>query len=132
MTDRPPTLYHFTCSHGAQGIAATRTLKPNIHPVMRHLGPLLWLTDWPRLTREQAESIGLTHSFTTCDRTAYCYRVQTRAALPWRTLRGRVQPHLLRLIEQERAIDHWWVVRRPLSSSEFTVCYTPETEGIPT
>ncbi len=39
------TLYHFTCEHGKRGIDLTRILLPNVHPFMRNLGPLIWLTD---------------------------------------------------------------------------------------
>ncbi|HKT40022.1 MAG TPA: hypothetical protein VJR48_16740, partial [Ktedonobacterales bacterium] len=80
-------LYHFTCEHGFAGISRTGMLQPQAHPLMRHLGPLLWLTD---LAEPSAERVGLTASLLACDRLAYRYHVHTHAAMRWRDLRERV------------------------------------------
>lgn len=113
-----PALYHFTCAHGYAGITSTGVLRPAIHPFMRHLGPLLWLTDLPT---PSAESVGLTASFTACDRLAYRYIVRTRAAIPWCEIRGRVSRDVVGTLEAYGEPSHWWIVRRPLLASEFTL-----------
>lgn len=115
-------LYHFTCAHGFAGISRTGVLRPQSHPLMRHLGPLLWLTD---LMEPSAESVGLTASLTTCDRLAYRYHVQTRAAMRWRDLRGRVPCAVVDMLEAHGEPVHWWVARRPLTASEFRLDHTP-------
>lgn len=115
---KQPALYHFTCAHGHAGIGKTGTIVPNVHPFMSHLGPLLWLTD---LAAPTAERVGLTSSFISCDRLAYRYRVETRAAIPWSQLRGRVSPALVTTLERYGDPSHWWVVRRQLTASEFVL-----------
>ena len=121
------TLYHFTCSHGFAGIRQTCELRPNIHPFMHHLGPLLWLTD---LSEPDAESVGLTSEWQSCDRRAYRYIVHTRAAIPWRDVRGRAPRDVVAALEAYGAPDHWWVVRRPLTASEFALDMMPETRPV--
>lgn len=111
-------LYHFTCAHGFEGISKTGVLKPSVHPFMRHLGPLLWLTD---LSAPTADSLGLTSERLTCDRLAYRYSVHTRTATPWSDLHGRVPRALVEALESYGEPSHWWVVRRPLLASEFAL-----------
>ncbi len=111
-------LYHFTCDHGHTGIVRTGILLPHIHPFMRNLGPLLWLTDFAE--PPDKESVGLTASWTTCDRLKYRYCVQTKAALPWSELRRNVSPDMVVTLESFGQPEHWWVVRRPLTASEFS------------
>jgi hypothetical protein len=117
---KPPVrLYHFTCHHGFAGISESGVLRPNIQPFMPHLGPLLWLTD---LATPTAEDVGLTATFTSCDRLAYRYAAHTRAAMPWRELRPRVSPAVVELMERYGDPARWWIVRRPLLASEFFLC----------
>lgn len=117
-----PALYHFTCAHGLSGISRTGELRPQPHPFMRHLGPLLWLTD---LATPSAKSVGLTSRLIVCDRLAYRYRVHTRAAMPWCELRGRAPRAVVDVLEAYGEPTHWWVVRRPLIASEFRLDQTP-------
>ncbi len=111
------TLYHFTCEHGHSGISKTNTLRPNMHPFMRHLGPLLWLTDLAEPPSK--ESLGLTSRLSTCDRLAYRYSVQTKAAIHWFDIRKRAAKEVVEDLESYGQPEHWWVVRRPLVPSEF-------------
>ena len=125
MSKHPVTLYHFTCAHGFAGISETGILRPNVHPLMRHLGPLLWLTDLPT---PSADSVGLTSErLLTCDRLAYRYIIHTRAAVRWVDIRERVSPALVTVLESYGEPDHWWVVRRPLLASEFALDRTPDS-----
>jgi hypothetical protein len=110
-------LYHFTCHHGHDGITKTGILVPGLHPLMRYLGPLLWLTDLPDPT---AESVGLTSEWITCDRLAYRYSVRTRSAVPWSRVRKKVKGEVVATLESFVQPEHWWVVRRPLTRSEFS------------
>jgi hypothetical protein len=112
-----PTLYHFTCEHGHTGIMRTCRLLPNVHPYMKHLGPLLWLTDLPEPTRESA---GLTSNWTTCDRMAYRYIVRSKAAIHWPDLRLRAPKDVVEILESFGEPEHWWIARRPLTQSEFS------------
>lgn len=109
-------LYHFTCDHGARGIAATHTLQASVQPFMPSLGPLLWLTD---LAEPTQDDVGLTSTFTSCDRLAHRYRVQTKAAVPWATLRDKAPFSTVSLLERYGKPEHWWVARRSLTASEF-------------
>lgn len=111
-----PTLYHFTCSHGYAGISASQELRPNTHPFMPNLGPLLWLTDLAEPTRE---ALNLTTTFTLCDRMTYRYIVQTRGTHRWMDIRKMVPRNVLETLERYGEPEHWWVVRRVLTSSEF-------------
>lgn len=111
-------LYHFTCNHGYVGIKHSGVLLPNIHPYMRNLGPLLWLTDFAEPPSK--ESVGLTSAWTTCDRLMYRYSVRTHAAVPWAEVRTRAPAQAVETLESYTMPEHWWVVRRLLTASEFT------------
>jgi hypothetical protein len=111
-------LYHYTCAHGFAGISETGILLPGVHPLMRHLGPLLWLTDLPAPSEE---SVGLTSERLTCDRMTYRYIVHTHAAVRWYDLNWRVSRALVDVLEAYGEPAHWWVVRRPLLASEFAL-----------
>lgn len=110
QTDKIP-LYHFTCDHGRLGIARTRMILPNAHPFMRHLGPLIPPTP---------ESVGLQSQWVSCDRLMYRYIVRTRAAVPWAEIRIRAAKEVVATLEEFGQPEHWWVVKRPLTASEFT------------
>lgn len=112
-----PDLYHFTCAHGHDGITRTGTMLPNIHPFMRHLGPLLWLTDLAE--PPTPESVGLQSIWITCDRLAYRYSVRTKAALHWFVIRDRAPKDVVATLESFGQPEHWWIARRPLTRSEF-------------
>ena len=111
------TLYHFTCEHGYNGISKTGVLLPNIHPFMPHLGPLTWLTDLAEPPSK--ESVGLTAQWTTCDRLAYRYIVHCKAAIHWFEVRTRAPKEVVATLESYGQPEHWWVIRRPLTPSEF-------------
>lgn len=114
-------LYHLTCEHSLRGIQTAKKLLPNVHPYMPHLGPLLWLTDLPEPTPEQ---VGLTSSWTSCNRLQYRYIVRSKAAIPWsaireRAPRERAPKDVVETLESFAQPEHWYVARRPLLSSEF-------------
>ncbi len=113
-----PTLYHFTCAHGHAGIRQTKILLPNMHPYMRNLGPLLWLTDVA--DPPTRESVGLQSTWISCDRMTYRYIVRCKAALPWHEIRSRAPRAVVADLESFGQPDHWWVVRRPVTPSEFS------------
>jgi len=114
----PPTLYHFTCDHGHTGITRTGTLLPNLHPFMPALGPVLWLTDFAE--PPTPESVGLQSMYVTCDRLTYRYRVQCKAVVQWRDIRQRAPKEVVADLEAFGQPEHWWVVRRPVTASEFS------------
>src|SRR5258707_1733633 len=111
-------LYHFTCNHGHVGIKRSRVLLPNAHPFMKHLGPLIWLTDFAE--PPTPESVGLQSTWISCDRLAYRYSVHTRAAVPWADIRTRAAADVVADLEAFGQPEHWYVVRRPLTASEFS------------
>ncbi len=111
-------LYHFTCDHGHTGIARTWRILPNAHPFMRNLGPLIWLTDFAE--PPTPESVGLQSMWLSYDRLMYRYIVRTRAAIPWSEIRTRAPGEAVATLESYGQPEHWWVVRRPLTSSEFS------------
>lgn len=122
-TKAPPTLYHFTCDHGYEGIQKTGVLVTHPNGLLSALGPLLWLTDDAEPTRD---SVGLTSTYLDCDRLAHRYIVHTRAAVPWVEVRARANPEIVAILERFSAPEHWWVARRMLTASEFT--YDPTWE----
>ncbi len=113
-----PDLYHFTCDHGHKGISRTKILLPNIHPLMKNLGPLLWLTDFAEPSTK--ESVGLTSTWMICDRLAYRYIVRCKAAVHWSEIRGRAPKEVVETLESYGQPEHWYVVRRPVLASEFS------------
>ncbi len=113
-----PILYHFTCDHGHTGITRTSVLLPNKHPLMPALGSLLWLTDLAEPPSK--ESVGLTSSWISCDRLAYRYSVRCKAAVHWFDLRARAPAEIVATLESFGQPEHWWVVRRPVTASEFS------------
>lgn len=113
-----PPLYHFTCAHGHEGISKTGILLPNLHPFMRNLGPLLWLTDLAE--PPTPESVGLQSAWLTCDRMAYRYIVRCKAAVHWRDIRERAPRDVVATLESFGQPEHWYVVRRPVLASEFS------------
>jgi len=112
------TLYHFTCDHGHEGITKTRILLPNAHPMMLNLGAILWLTDLSEPPSK--ESVGLTNSWTTCDRLAYRYIVHCKAAVHWSEVRARAPKDVVATLEAFGQPEHWWIIRRPVLASEFS------------
>lgn len=115
---KTPLLYHFTCEHGHAGISKSQMLLPNLHPFMRNLGPMLWLTDLAEPPTK--ESVGLTSRLSTCDRMAYRYIVQCKAALHWHEIRARAPQEVVASLEAFGQPDHWFIVRRPVLASEFS------------
>lgn len=117
---KPAPLYHFTCSdHGYPGIMGD-TIRPTLHPLMPHLGPLLWLTDLAN--PPTADSIGFGSGLLDCDRLAHRFLVSLRpgVAKAWTTLRSRVDDDVVKILDSYGQPEHWFVVRRPLLVSEWT------------
>ena len=85
---------------------------------MKSLGPLFWLTDY--VEPPSKESVGLTASWTTCDRLAFRYIVQTQAAIHWFDIRQRAPKDVVTDLEEFGQPEHWFLVRRPVLPSEFT------------
>lgn len=64
-------LYHYSCRHSADSIAATGILRPNRQPVLANL-PLIWFTT---LRTAPRTGLGLTSTILDCDRMECLYRV---------------------------------------------------------
>ena len=120
MSERSLTLYHFTCDdHGYPGIVRSGTLVPRQHPLMPVLGPLLWLTDLA--DPPTPESVGLTSQNLKCDRLAKRLTVKSTAVTPWSAVREKAPKEVVGWLESLGQPEHWWVARRPLTRSEFTL-----------
>jgi hypothetical protein len=100
------------------------------HPRERHvatetasahgrLGPLLWLTDLAE--PPTPESVGLTSQNLKCDRLAKRITVNSKAVAPWSAVREKAPKEVVGWLESLGQPDHWWVARRPLTRSEFTL-----------
>src|SRR4051812_9690776 len=102
-------LFHFTCDdHGYTGITTERTIRGQRHPLFPHLGPLVWLTELEQV--DDPMDVGLTSDRLTCDRTSRRFLVTCRAAVPWASVRGRVNPRAVADLEAFGRPDTWWVV----------------------
>lgn len=109
-------LFHFTCEdHGRPGIDRSGLLKPNPHPLLPKLGPVVWLTDLDAVTRP--EHLGLPSRFLDCDRTAVRYLVNTEEAVWWPFVRSQAQPLVRSDLERYGRWTHWWISRVPLEVS---------------
>jgi hypothetical protein len=110
----PAVLYHYTCAeHGAVGIERDGIIKPNRHPWLRDLGPLVWLTD---LDHAYAAPLGLTRYLVSCDRTAIRYPVFSSDIADlvfWPHLSGvaRDRAAVARLEAPPAWPSRWWVAR---------------------
>ena len=93
-------------------------LLPNIHPFMRGLGPLLWLTDLAEPPTK--ESVGLQSTWISCDRMTYRYIVRCKAATHWHEVRKLAPREVVTDLEAFGQPEHWWVVRRPVTAHEFS------------
>lgn len=100
-------LYHYTCSHGAEGIRKDLCLKGNPHPLMpESYGPLIWLTD---LDSPDRQALGLTSRLLRCDRTTHRVTVDTELALHWPEFARTLSRRLRDLLEQDAKPIHWYV-----------------------
>ena len=103
-------LWHFTCEHGYAGIGQRGELRPNAHPWMPVLGPVIWLTSNPAPARDD---VGLTRgTVIRCDRMAYRYKVIESDAVPWATARLLIEPSLRADLESFADPSTWWVAMR--------------------
>jgi hypothetical protein len=105
-------LYHFTCSHGYEGIGSRGLIRPYPHFLLGV--SVLWLTSeaWP-----DREETGLTQSLTKCDRMAYRYRIAgAQSAVPWleSEQRKEASPSLVDDLERYGAPEQWWISPEPL------------------
>lgn len=105
MTD----LFHFTCSHGREGIGTKGVLTVPPWP------SLVWLTD---LDAAPAEALGLTQIILRCDRTRYRYRVtDTGTCEPWlgSEARSTLGTWSAMLEAATGAMPrHWWISAEPV------------------
>lgn len=114
MTDLP-TLWHYTCDHGRQGLGPAGTLLAlaQLEPERSLQAPydlarLVWLTDldtcWP-------EALGLTSRSISCDRTLYRYRATDQAGVTWwPRMRRQVDPYVRQALESAPGARpmHWY------------------------
>ena len=110
----PARLWHYTCSHSADGIRADRELRP--HPQVWLPEPLVWLTDLDDAWRE---ALGLTSHTLRCDRTEHRFQVLDTAGVVWwptyaRTIRlaGAVRQGYDQAPGAQPV--HWWVSTEPV------------------
>lgn len=107
-----PTLYHYTCDHGAKGIAATGKVIPGFMLTENRLpwtGRVAWFTD---LSSPHRQALGLTSEILTCDRTGHRFRVtdDTEAMPYWvfARLLTRAEREFVEAAPGARPA-HWWV-----------------------
>lgn len=115
MTDDPPTLYHFSCDHGAPLIDGDLVLRPNPQPGLPGVS-LVWLTD---LDSPDVAGLGLTRgTLITCDRTRHRFVVaDPSGCIPWLALARLLPPHLRDAYEADapgRLPRHWWISSAPV------------------
>jgi hypothetical protein len=106
-------LYHFTCDHGAQQIAAAGELRANPHPLLPDAGPLIHLTDLPEADRV---GLGLTSATLRCDRTQHRVTVDTDQAIHWPAFARILPRHIREMFEGHQGAlpMHWYVARGPI------------------
>lgn len=111
-------LYHYTCGHGRDGIVADGCVRPNVHPYLRMLPPLVWLTDLDVPTRE---ALGLTSTWLTCDRTQYRFAFDVSddsgvSHWPVAAHHARLPRAVRDLLESGGALPtHWYVAFHPIA-----------------
>lgn len=106
------TLWHFTCGHGYRAIGKRGILKPNPHPLLPELGPVVWLTVHPMPSRD---AVGLSSRTLRCDRMAYRYRVRLQQPVHWPDVRDRAKPEILRDLEAYGEPETWWLAFEPVA-----------------
>jgi hypothetical protein len=105
-------LWHFTCTHGWNGLGLRGVARPNLHLMIPALGPVVWLTDDPDPERD---AVGLTSSMLDCDRLQFRYRaLGASKCVPWSSVRSLVPPAVLRDLESFGKPESWWISREPL------------------
>jgi hypothetical protein len=100
------TLWHFTCDHAHAAIGNRGLLRPNAHPLIPELGPVIWLTSDPSPTRD---AVGLSSTYITCDRMAYRYRAVDPEVVPWADARRNVDPRVVTVLESHGDPGTWWL-----------------------
>lgn len=118
----PNRLFHFTCEHGADGIAITGAVMPlaMIEGAMLELVPeeikwrseFAWFTDDPSPERL---ALGLTSYHLLCDRMAVRFEVDPPASTKWwPSLIPDLGAHARELSLSPGATPgRWWVAPRP-------------------
>ena len=120
-----PTLYHYTCDHGRDGIDACGYVKPGCYlsdqpSKMPWPSRFAWFTD---LSVPIKGALGLTSNFTTCDRTAHRYRVLAADDIEqWTDRRRALAPEQRDWLELAPGARprHWYV-----TTSRVAVEYDP-------
>jgi hypothetical protein len=113
-------LYHYTCEHSMRGIRQAGTIRPNAHVLLPAMPPLIWLTD---LDAPHKEALGLTGTYTQCDRTAHRLPVTAGAdVLHWpdaaRQWRCCIPRPVRGLLEAGGTLPmHWYVTTEPIDVS---------------
>jgi len=110
-------LYHFTCSHGAAGIAASGVVKPLVAwAALDALGYDTGLADAPAvwwatpLATPRREDVGLTSKMLTCDRMEHCFVLdEPPDAMPWLLFAAMHHAHPAWLRSLSGRVDQWWV-----------------------
>lgn len=112
---RRVTLYHYTCSHAAEGIReAGGLLIPQYQPLLT-TRDLVWLTDLERLDRPQQVGFNAAGKgvLTDCDRTEFRFIIPEPVDItPWETARRWYRPTIAAMLEQKRrggSPEHWFV-----------------------
>jgi len=110
-------LYHYTCSHGAEGINASGVIRPFPQPFLGGVS-LAWFTEDPDLSYD---GLGLQSSvLLTCDRMEHRYKVSQHPFIirwsKWAAVR-RVPLSTVCAFGAGRAPGAWWVSQREVTAS---------------
>jgi hypothetical protein len=115
-------LYHYTCEHSMRGIRQAGTIRPNPHPLLPAVPPLIWLTD---LAAPHKEALGLAGRYIRCDRTAHplpAGTADTDGVLHWpdAARRWRIPRPVRDLLEAGGTLPmHWYVTTEPIDVTYF-------------
>ena len=108
------TLYHYTCDHGAAGIARDGWVSPLSDRVESPYpqADFAWFTDLDTPIRE---ALGLTSHILSCDRTAHRFKVTdaTEVARYLDVRRNLPSLHDLELAPGAMPA-HWWIASEPV------------------
>jgi len=108
--NRRKPLYHFTCSHGAEGLGRSGFLNPTPHPLLG--SSLSWMTSLPDPARD---AVGLTSTILDCDRMETRWKVtdQTRCRR-WVDIRHEFNSDAVEILEAFSDPSSWWVASVPV------------------
>lgn len=122
-------IFHYTCSHHVADIERERLVRPGLPWTVidtawknRGFGPtglgaaprIAWLTD---MESPEAEALGLTMNYISCDRTEFRVTVAPHPRIEsWAAFVGRYKPNpdWLESLQRSRAPARWFVCPFPL------------------